>query len=81
MLTALQIDRAKPAKKAYRLFDSLGLYIEIDPNGGKYWRLKYRFLGKEHRLARHYQTRVCLVYLRFSICYGVFRPTTRIPSY
>lgn len=51
MLTARKIDSAKPSKKLYRLFDGLGLYIEIDPNGGKYWRFKYQFLGKERRLA------------------------------
>ena len=31
--------------------DSGGLYIEINPKGAKYWRLKYRFAGKEKRLA------------------------------
>jgi integrase len=51
MLTTKEIDTAKPGKKPYRLFDGLGLYIEIAPNGGKYWRLKYNFLGKEKRLA------------------------------
>ena len=51
MLTTKQIDHAKPSKKLYRLFDSLGLYVEIDPNGSKYWRLKYQFMGKEERLA------------------------------
>lgn len=34
-----------------RLTDSLGLYLEILPGGGKYWKLKYRFGGKEKRLA------------------------------
>jgi len=51
MLTTKQIGNAKPTKKPYRLFDGLGLYVEIAPNGGKYWRLKYLFLGKEKRLA------------------------------
>lgn len=51
MLTTKQIDTAKPTKKLYRIFDGLGLYIEIHPNGGKYWRFKYQFLGKERRLA------------------------------
>lgn len=51
MLTTTEINHAKPKDKLYRLFDGLGLYIEIDPNGGKYWRFKYYFLGKERRLA------------------------------
>jgi hypothetical protein len=51
MLTPTQINNSKPSKKPYRLFDGLGLYIEIAPNGGKYWRFKYLFLGKEKRLA------------------------------
>ena len=41
---------AKPQDKPYRLYDEQGLYLEVQPNGGRYWRLKYRFLGKEKRL-------------------------------
>jgi hypothetical protein len=33
------------------MFDGSGLYLEISPSGGKLWRLKYRFVGKEKRLA------------------------------
>lgn len=35
----------------YRLFDSGGLYLEVVPTGGRWWRVKYRFAGKEKRLA------------------------------
>jgi len=42
---------AKPISKPQRLFDGGGLYIEIAPSGGKWWRLKYRFSGKEKRLS------------------------------
>jgi len=42
---------AKPRPKAYRLSDGHGLYVEVAPNGSRYWRLKYRFDGKEKRLA------------------------------
>lgn len=42
---------AKPQDKPYRLYDEQGLYLEVQPSGGRYWRLKYRFLGKEKRLA------------------------------
>lgn len=42
---------AKPSQKAYKLFDERGLYVEVAPSGGKWWRLKYRFGGKEKRLS------------------------------
>jgi integrase len=45
------IRKAKPADKPLRLFDGGGLYLEISPSGGKLRRLKYRFAGKEKRLA------------------------------
>jgi integrase len=50
-LTDTQIRKAKSATKPIRLFDGNGLYLEISPTGGKLWRLKYRFGGKEKRLA------------------------------
>jgi integrase len=34
-----------------KLFDERGLYMEVSPSGGKWWRLKYRFEGKEKRLS------------------------------
>ena len=42
---------AKPRGKTYKLSDAQGLYLEVAPNGSRYWRLKYRFGGKEKRLA------------------------------
>jgi integrase len=42
--------RYTPAGK-HKLFDGGGLYLEIHANGSKYWRLKYRYAGKERRLA------------------------------
>ncbi len=50
-LTNLQAKNAEPKDKTYRLYDSAGMYLEITPRGGKYWRLKYRIDGKEKRLA------------------------------
>lgn len=51
-LTALKISKAQPdAGKPVRLFDGRGLYLEIAPSGGKWWRLKYRIGGKEKRLS------------------------------
>jgi len=50
-LTILQIKHAKPLAKEYKLADSGGIYLLVKPNGGKDWRLKYRFGGKEKLLA------------------------------
>jgi hypothetical protein len=33
------------------MFDTGGLYLEVSPTGGKWWRLKYRFAGKEKRIS------------------------------
>jgi integrase len=51
MLTEVQIKNAKPREKAYRLYDERGMYIEIRPYGGKAFRLKYRFEGKERYMS------------------------------
>jgi integrase len=50
-LTAVAIRAAKPRTKPYRMFDGGGLYLEVSPAGGKWWRLKYRFDKKEGRLS------------------------------
>ena len=50
-LTDTFIRNAKPGEKPLRHFDGRGLYLEISPTGGKWWRLKYRFDGKEKRLS------------------------------
>ncbi len=50
-LTDTKIKNAKPGPKPVRLFDSGGLYLEVSPAGGKWWRFKYRFGGKEKRLS------------------------------
>ena len=50
-LTDPAIRNAKPAEKTRKLFDSGGLYLEVAPSGGRWWRLKYRFGGKEKRLS------------------------------
>jgi integrase len=46
-LTAVAIKAAKPGKH----FDGGGLYLEVSEAGSRYWRLKYRFGGKEKRIA------------------------------
>ncbi|QBQ56304.1 tyrosine-type recombinase/integrase [Nitrosococcus wardiae] len=50
-LTDTAIRNAKPSDKPKKLFDGGGLYLEVAPSGGKWWRLKYRFGGKEKRLS------------------------------
>ncbi|HBR1808947.1 TPA: tyrosine-type recombinase/integrase [Klebsiella pneumoniae] len=50
-LNARQVDAAKPKEKAYKLADGAGLYLEVVPSGSRYWRMKYRFNGKEKRMA------------------------------
>ncbi|MDR2820919.1 MAG: integrase arm-type DNA-binding domain-containing protein [Desulfovibrio sp.] len=50
-LSDAAIRSAKPKDKNYKLFDGYGLYLEVTPNGGKWWRLKYRFAGKEKRIS------------------------------
>ena len=50
-LTDTTIRAAKPKEKRYKLADGEGLYIEVAPTGGKWWRIKYRFGGKEKRLS------------------------------
>jgi integrase len=50
-LTDKAIRGATHGEKPKRLFDGGGLYLELAPNGGKWWRLKYRFASKEKRLS------------------------------
>lgn len=50
MLTDIQIKKAKPADKAYKLSDSGGLFLHVSTTGNRSWRMKYRFAGKEKLL-------------------------------
>ena len=50
-LTDSKIKNAKPKDKIYRIADEKGLYLEVNPNGSRYWRHKYRFSKKEKRLS------------------------------
>ena len=51
MLTDTACKNAKPREKAYKLSDEKGMYLEVMPDGSKYFRMKYRYGGKEKRLA------------------------------
>ncbi|NJD05586.1 MAG: DUF4102 domain-containing protein [Methylococcaceae bacterium] len=50
-LTDTAIRNAKPGEKPVKLADEKGLFLLIVPAGGKWWRLKYRFGGKEKLLS------------------------------
>ena len=50
-LTDTEIRNAKPSEKSRRLFDGKGLHLLINPDGSKYWRLKYVYEGKERRMS------------------------------
>jgi integrase len=50
-LTAIAIKNAQPRFKPYKLSDERSLYLLVNPNGSKYWRLKYRHLGRDKTLA------------------------------
>ena len=50
-LTDTTVRNAKPKPKPYKLSDGDGMFLAVQPNGGRYWRLKYRFAGKEKLLA------------------------------
>lgn len=50
-LTDVTIRNAKPRAKPYKMGDAFGLFVLIQPSGGKLWRFKYRFDGREKKLA------------------------------
>jgi len=50
-LTDTRVKAAKPSNKPYKLFDGSGLYLEVSPSGGKWWRFKFSFAGKANRLS------------------------------
>ncbi len=50
-LTNVTVRTARPQARRFRLFDGKGLYLDVRPNGSKYWRVKYRFAGVEKLLA------------------------------
>ena len=51
MLSNLLIEKTKPQAKTQRLSDGRGMYLEIAPTGGKWWRFKYRFGGRDRRIS------------------------------
>lgn len=51
MLTTVKIKTAKPQERPYKLADSGGLYLLVQPNGSKLWRYKFRINGVEGKRA------------------------------
>ena len=50
-LSNTAIINAKAADKSYKMYDTDGLFLQVTPQGGKWWRLKYHFDGKEKLLS------------------------------
>jgi len=63
-LTDLQIKNAKPTSAPIKCSDGDGMYLLVQPNGGKYWRFNYRFAGKQKTLALGTYPEVSLVSAR-----------------
>lgn len=51
VLTDTTIKNAKPKPTQYKLHDEKGLFVIVWPTGGRLWRLKYRYQGKEQQLS------------------------------
>jgi integrase len=51
LLTDTEVRKSKPTDKAYRLTDGKGLFLFITPTGGRLWRFKYRYDGKQKLMA------------------------------
>ncbi len=66
MLTDQKIKALKPKSKQYKVTDSAGMFLLVKSNGGKYWRMKYRFNGKEKTLAIGVYPTVSLKDARFA---------------
>ena len=50
-LTDVTVRNVKPQDKPQKLTDGDGMFLFVHPNGGKYWRMQYRFAGKQKVLA------------------------------
>ena len=51
VLSEARVRAARPANKAYKLYDERGLYLKVETSGSRLWRFKYRYAGKERLLA------------------------------
>lgn len=69
-LTEIACRKAKPGPKPVKMADSQGLYLLIKPTGGKYWRWKYRYLGKEKLMAFGVYPEITLAEAREKLAQG-----------
>ena len=67
-LTAAAVKAAETRTKEYKLADGRGLHLLVKPNGGKYWRMKYRYGGKEKQLALGVYPEISLAKAREKWC-------------
>ena len=67
-LNATQLRNIKPTGKTQKLFDGKGMYLEVSPKGGTWWRLKYRIDGKEKRYSLGVFPETSLKDARVCIC-------------
>jgi hypothetical protein len=51
MLTEDAVRDAEPREKTYKLFDTGGLFVMVNPDGSRWWRLKYRYGEKERGIS------------------------------
>ncbi|MDR2450840.1 MAG: integrase arm-type DNA-binding domain-containing protein [Candidatus Accumulibacter sp.] len=63
-LTDVAIRNAKPEQKPLKIVDGAGLYLLLNPNGSRWWRLDYRFAGKRKTLSMGVYPQVTLAEAR-----------------
>ncbi|UYY58144.1 Arm DNA-binding domain-containing protein [Sphingomonas sp. S2-65] len=51
MLAVVQVQALKPAARPFKVFDSAGLYLLVQPSGALLWRFRYRCCGIERKLS------------------------------
>ena len=59
-LTDAALRALKPADKTKKVSDAQGLFVQVEPNGSRLWRLGYRFQGKQQLLALEARTAFAL---------------------
>ncbi len=69
-LTDVAIKNAKSHEKPYKMGDAGGLFLLVQPSGGKLWRLKYRVDGREKKLAIGPYPEISLAEARRAFCVG-----------
>ncbi len=63
-LSDIQVKRAKPKEKDYKLSDGAGLFLLVTPTGGKFWKLRCQIDGKEQKLSLGEYPRLSLIEAR-----------------